>query len=148
MLELSSLDGGELEVVVAKRVADSGHVHWGEQERGCRGMSFVDFENPVYFYPENGVSDHVYYVCHEEAVDEIGHWEVIVEPVDKADFFGGEDGNLAEVEHHADGCGKNEQKVVPYFFELVVVFGKTHSHFFQLLHHIVQLWLTRVELQM
>ena len=36
-------------------------------------MSFVQLEDPIYFYPENRMSDYVNYINHQEAIDEISH---------------------------------------------------------------------------
>ena len=64
-LKLGALNGGQLEVIVAEGIADSGHVHRGKQQGGSCRVFLVHLKNPVNLHPENRVRYHVNYVSHQ-----------------------------------------------------------------------------------
>ena len=102
-------------------------------------MSLVQFKYAVDLDSENCMGDDVDYVNHQQAVYKICQRQVVVEPVDYADFLCREYRNFGQVKDDTYDCAQYKQKVVPHTFEFVIVFRETDCHFFQLLHHIVEL---------
>ena len=110
-----------MKVVVAKRVADSGHVHGGEEKRSSCGVSLVELKDAIDLDSEDGMRDHIHDVNHEKAINKICDRKIVVEPVYYADFLRCEYRYLCSVKYYTHNCAQNEQKGIPHSLVSVIV---------------------------